>query len=121
MHLGAFSVSLCVKDIHASLAFYSALGFKTDMDPGAGWLILRNGDTTIGLFQDMFEGNLLTFNPRWDQDATPNSGPDIREIQAELKAKGLPLETEVPSDSSGPGSLTLRDPDGNVILLDQHV
>ncbi|WP_425049674.1 VOC family protein [Psychromarinibacter sp. S121] len=121
MNLGAFSVSLAVKDIAASRAFYEKLGF-TEMggDAAQNWLILRNGDTVIGLFQDMFPTNILTFNPGWTQDATDaDSYTDIRDLQAEMKARGLVPEPEVQSES-GPASLMLTDPDGNVILVDQH-
>lgn len=121
MHLGAFSTSLSVKDIRKSIAFYETLGFSTSMDPTDGWVIMRNGDTLIGLFQGMFEGNLLTFNPRWSQDAKEIEGPDIRQIQAHLKAQGISLSSEADPETEGPASLTLTDPDGNVILIDQHV
>lgn len=121
MHLGAFSISLSVKDIHASQAFYETLGFTSTMDPSGGWLIMRNGDTLIGLFQGMFEGNLLTFNPKWSQDAQPIDSPDIRDIQSHLKAHKIALTSEVDPDTSGPASITITDPDGNVILIDQHV
>ncbi len=122
MNLGAFSVSLSVKDLEASRKFYSALGFQ-DMGGNAehGYLILKNGDHIIGLFQGMFEGNILTFNPGWDQNAQETAEfTDVRELQAQLKAAGIALDTEADADGSGPGSFTLKDPDGNAILVDQH-
>lgn len=122
MQLGAFSVSLGVTDIHASKAFYEALGFESfagDLDQG--WLIVRNGKTTIGLFQGMFEGNMLTFNPGWDQDANEiNPFTDVRDLQRQVKANGIQLTTEADESTSGPASFSLRDPDGNNILVDQH-
>jgi len=120
--LGNFSVSLAVKDIKVSRAFYEALGFSAMHDSSEqGWLILTNGKVIIGLFQGMFENNILTFNPGWGEMAQPlEKFMDVREIQKDLKAKGLEITTEVASDS-GPGSLILSDPDGNVIMLDQHV
>ncbi len=123
MQLGAFSVSLSVKDIHASKAFYEALGFTTfGGDISQNWLILKNGDCVLGLFQGMFEKNILTFNPGWDQTASKiDPFTDIRELQRQLKAKGIKLDTEADESTSGPASLTLVDPDGNAILLDQHV
>jgi catechol 2,3-dioxygenase-like lactoylglutathione lyase family enzyme len=123
MQLGAFSVSLSVKDIHASKVFYEALGFKQfggDIDQN--WLILKNGNCVIGLFQGMFEGNILTFNPGWDQNAAAlGTFTDIRELQRHLKGAGIPLTSEADENTSGPASLTLVDPDGNAILFDQHV
>lgn len=123
MDLGAFSVSLTVADLAASRAFYEALGFEHVMgDPAQNWLILRNGTTTIGLFQGMFEGNLLTFNPGWSPSAEPlDEFEDVRSLQARFKADGLELLGEVDEGTSGPGSFMLRDPDGNVILFDQHI
>ncbi len=120
--LGNFSVSLAVKDIKASMAFYGALGFSAMHDSSEqGWVILTNGKVVIGLFQGMFENNILTFNPGWGEMAQPLSKfKDIRDIQSELKEKGLNISTEVASDT-GPGSFILSDPDGNVIMLDQHV
>lgn len=123
MQLGAFSVSLAVKDLAASQAFYEKLGFS----PFAGnadqnWLILKNGDTVIGLFRGMFEKNILTFNPGWSQDATAlESFTDVRDLQKQLKAAGLTLDTEADESTIGPASVILTDPDGNSILLDQHV
>lgn len=123
MDLGAFSVSLTVADLSASRAFYEALGFEHVMgDPTQNWLILRNGVTTIGLFQGMFEGNLLTFNPGWSPNAEPlDEFEDVRTLQEKFKADGLEFLGEVDEGTSGPGSFMLRDPDGNVILFDQHV
>jgi lactoylglutathione lyase len=123
MKLGAFSVSLAVKDIAASRAFYEKLDFKQIAgDQTQNWLILRNGETTIGLFQGMFPANLLTFNPGWSpQCETLKEFEDVREIQRRLKASGLALTTEADPSTKGPASLTLADPDGNVILFDQHV
>jgi len=123
MHLGAFSISLAVKDIAASRAFYEALGFtQAGGDADQGWLILRNGETTIGLFQGMFEKNLLTFNPGWDAEANPIADfDDVRAIQARLKAAGFALIEETDPAGTGPGHITLEDPDGNPILIDQHV
>ena len=122
-NLGAFSVSLAVKDIAASRAFYENLGFEQVMgDQAQGWLILRNGDTTIGLFQGMFERNMLTFNPGWNGKAEPlQDFADIREIRQDLKAKGVALASETIESDTGPANLMLTDPDGNPILLDQHV
>lgn len=122
MELGAFSVSLSVKDLAASRQFYENLGFSmAGGDPEQNWLIMRNGDHVIGLFHGMFEGNLLTFNPGWDQQANAVDGfTDVREIQKALKDKGITLLTEADEATSGPASLMLSDPDGNVILIDQH-
>lgn len=123
MKLGAFSVSLTVKDIHASKAFYEKLGFtEFGGNIEQNWLIMKNGDTIIGLFQGMFEKNILTFNPGWDQNAESlASFTDIRDLQKELKDKGVQLLTEADESSVGVASFTLEDPDGNVILVDQHV
>lgn len=122
MKLGAFSISLAVKDIHASMEFYSKLGFeKFGGDIDQNWLILKNGDHLIGLFQGMFEGNILTFNPGWDQNATElSSFTDVRDIYALLKEKGLKFATEPDLSCKGPASFSLLDPDGNAILVDQH-
>ncbi|MDJ0653171.1 MAG: VOC family protein [Xanthomonadales bacterium] len=122
MDLGAFSVSLAVKDIEASKSFYEKLGFTAmGGDQEQGWLILKNRDHIIGLFQGMFEKNMLTFNPGWDQNAaeTP-SFTDVREIQKSLKSQGVTLAEEADENSEGPAHLTLVDPDGNPILIDQH-
>lgn len=123
MKLGAFSVSLAVKDLAASRAFYEKLGFEQVMgDPAQNWLILRNGETTIGLFQGMFERNMLTFNPGWDsQNQAVEEFADVREIQQSLKGAGVALSMEADEATSGPGSVMLTDPDGNPILIDQHV
>ena len=123
MELGAFSISLAVKDIHASRTFYEKLGFeKFGGDINQNWLIMKNGEATIGLFQGMFEKNILTFNPGWDGDArTLDEFTDIRDIQRALKARGLALESEADEESSGPASFALLDPDGNPVLIDQHV
>jgi lactoylglutathione lyase len=124
MKLGAFSISLSVKNLQASRAFYEKLGFSAaGGDAAQGWLILRNADeVTIGLFQGMFEGNLLTFNPGWGRQCEPvEPFDDVREIQRRLEAAGIVLSIRVDGASpSGPASLTLADPDGNVILIDQH-
>lgn len=123
MQLGAFSVSLAVKDLEASRRFYDVLGFTASGgDAAQGWLILRNGEHVIGLFQGMFEKNLLTFNPGWDQAARPLADfTDVRELQRRLKAAGLRLEGEADESSRGPAHLVLSDPDGNTILIDQHM
>ena len=123
MDLGAFSLSLTVRDIAASRAFYEKLGFIRVLgEQDEKWLILRNGQTTIGLFEGAFERNTLTFNPGWSSEAQPLNGfMGVREIQRELKAKGLTLELEADALTSGPGSIMLLDPDGNPILIDQHV
>ena len=122
MELGAFSVSLSVKDIAASRAFYEALGFaEVGGKQSQNWLILRNGTTTIGLFQGMFEGNLMTFNTGWDAEAKNlEEFTDIRELQRQLVASGIELTTKADESTTGPASITLSDPDGNAILLDQH-
>ncbi len=123
MELGAFSISLAVKDIEVSRAFYEKLGFKTwGGDASQNWLILRNGEHVIGLFQGMFERNMLTFNPGWTQQAAPlQSFTDVRELQRQLKAQGLVLLSEADEASSGPASFVVIDPDGNPVLVDQHV
>jgi len=122
MELGAFSISLAVKDINASKVFYEKLGFKVfGGDVAENWVIMKNADHVIGLFHGMFEQNMLTFNPGWDQDAQElESFMDVREIQGQLKAQGVTLLSEVNESSSGPGSMMLADPDGNLILIDQH-
>lgn len=123
MELGAFSVSLAVKDIHASKAFYEKLGFQVFMGEAAqNWLILKNGATVIGLFQGMFDRNTLTFNPGWDGNAQSlDSFTDVRELQKQLKAQGVALLSEADENSTGPASFMVLDPDGNPILVDQHV
>ena len=123
MELGAFSISLAVKDIQASKAFYEKFGFKVFTGNAAQrWLILKNGAHAIGLFQGMFPKNILTFNPGWDSNASKlKTFTDVRELQGQLKARGLQLTTEADETSAGPASFTTVDPDGNPILVDQHV
>jgi catechol 2,3-dioxygenase-like lactoylglutathione lyase family enzyme len=123
MKLGAFSVSLAVKNIAASRSFYEKLGFAViGGEQEQNWLIMKNGDHVIGLFQGMFEKNILTFNPGWDQNGNNlDSFTDVREIQRELKEKGIQLEQETDESTSGPASFMLVDPDGNPILFDQHI
>jgi lactoylglutathione lyase len=120
--LGVFSISLAVKDIAVSRAFYEKLGFSVfGGEQAQKWLILKNGDQLIGLFEGMFEKNMLTFNPGWDANAK-NVDPftDVRELQRQLKAKGLTLTGEADETTTGPAYITLTDPDGNPILIDQH-
>ena len=123
MDLGNFSVSLAVKDIDASRSFYEKLGFTPFMgDAAQNWLIVRNGDHIIGLFQGMFDRNTLTFNPGWDGDANAlGTFTDVRELQRTLKSEGIEIVTEVDESGSGPGYFMVVDPDGNPILIDQHV
>jgi catechol 2,3-dioxygenase-like lactoylglutathione lyase family enzyme len=123
MKLGAFSVSLAVRDLEASRAFYEKLGFtQFHGDASQGWLILRNGTTVIGLFQGMFQRNTLTFNPGWDTNAQPvDQFTDVRELQRRLKGAGVEIETEVDESGSGPGFFIVNDPDGNPVFVDQHV
>jgi catechol 2,3-dioxygenase-like lactoylglutathione lyase family enzyme len=123
MELGAFSISLAVKDITASRAFYEKFGFNVvGGDISQNWLILRNSDTTIGLFQGMLEKNTLTFNPGWDKNAGQlDTFTDVRDIQRQLKAQGVELLTEADEATTGPASFVAVDPDGNPILVDQHV
>jgi predicted enzyme related to lactoylglutathione lyase len=123
MKLGAFSLSLTVKDLQASKAFYEKFGFTAFAgDASRNWLILRNGDQVIGLFQGMFEHNMLTFNPGWDGNcAKLDSFTDVRELQRQLKANGVQLVTEADESTTGPASFVAVDPDGNPILVDQHV
>ena len=123
MELGNFSVSLAVKDIEASKRFYEKLGFKVFMgDQSQNWLIMKNGDHAIGLFQGMFDKNILTFNPGWNSDAQPlNEFTDVRELQRQLKASGVAMITEADESSTGPANFMIADPDGNAILVDQHV
>ena len=123
MELGNFSISLAVKDVEASKLFYETMGFTVFAgDQSQGWLIMKNGDHNIGLFQGMFDQNILTFNPGWSSNAQPLSGfTDVREIQRQLKARGLTMITEADESSSGPASFMIADPDGNTILVDQHV
>lgn len=122
MKLGAFSISLSVKDLNASKKFYENLGFTAmGGDLKMNYLIMKNGNALIGLFQGMFEGNILTFNPGWDESAN-NVNPfnDVREIQEHLKRNGIKLNSEADTSTNGPASITLTDPDGNSILIDQH-
>ena len=122
MKLGAFSVSLSVKDIHKSKSFYEKLGFQVlGGDITQNWLIMKNESCIIGLFQGMFENNILTFNPGWNKNANNlDSFTDIRNLQKDLKAKGFEMLTEADESSEGPASFTIEDPDGNSILVDQH-
>jgi lactoylglutathione lyase len=123
MDLGTFSLSLSVKDLATTRAFYEKLGFGVFHDATEqGYLILRNGDCTLGLFQGMFEGNILTFNPGWDREAQAlETFEDVRDIQARLDADGVALADRADDASTGPASLMLTDPEGNAILIDQHV
>jgi lactoylglutathione lyase len=123
MELGAFSVSLAVKDIEASKLFYEKLGFTVFAgDQSQNWLIMKNGDHAIGLFQGMFEKNMLTFNPGWNSNAQPLSEfTDVRELQRQLKANGVEMILQADESSTGPASFMIVDPDGNTILVDQHV
>jgi lactoylglutathione lyase len=123
MEIGAFSLSLAVKDLAASRAFYEKLGFKVFAGEAAqNWLILKNGDHVIGLFQGMFEKNMLTFNPGWDQNAQRiSSFTDVRELQRRLKSQGVQPIQEADESTTGPASFVVVDPDGNPILFDQHV
>ena len=123
MELGAFSISLAVKDIAASKAFYEKLGFKVfGGDISQNWLIMKNGDHVIGLFQGMFEKNILTFNPGWDSNAQKlETFTDVRDLQRQLKAQGVELVSEADESTTGPASFIAVDPDGNSILVDQHV
>ena len=123
MQLGAFSISLAVKDIEASRQFYEKFGFtKFGGNQEHNWLILKNGDTIIGLFQGMFEKNILTFNPGWDSNAQKlDSFTDVRELQRQLKAQGVQFTSEADESTTGPASFVAVDPDGNPVLVDQHV
>lgn len=123
MKLGAFSISLAVKDLKKSQEFYEALGFKVFAgNPEMNYLIMKNENSLIGIFQGMFEQNILTFNPGWDENAkTLESFDDVRVIQKSLKEKKIKLDTEADESSSGPANIVLTDPDGNHILIDQHV
>lgn len=123
MDLGAFSISLAVKDLQASRAFYEKFGFRAFAgDASRNWLILRNGDHIIGLFQGMFERNILTFNPGWDSNAQKLPAfTDVRQLQRELKAQGVQLLEEADETTTGPASFLAVDPDGNPVLVDQHV
>jgi lactoylglutathione lyase len=123
MELGNFSVSLAVKDIEASKLFYQKLGFTVfGGEQSQNWLILKNGDHVIGLFQGMFEKNILTFNPGWNSDAQPlKEFTDVRALQRQLKDRGINMISEADESSTGPASFMMVDPDGNTILVDQHV
>ncbi len=123
MKLGNFSVSLAVKDIGASKVFYEKLGFTVFAgDQTQHWLIMKNGEHNIGLFQGMFDKNILTFNPGWSSDAQPLSEfTDVRELQRQLKANGVNMITQADETSDGPANFMIADPDGNMILIDQHV
>ncbi|MEM6648779.1 MAG: VOC family protein [Pseudomonadota bacterium] len=123
MTLGAFSLSLAVKDLAASRAFYEKLGLKTmGGDPDQGWLILKGPTCVVGLFQNMFEKNMLTFNPGWDQNAQEvKDFEDVRDIQKRLKAEGIEFTQEADETTDGPASFVVVDPDGNPVLVDQHV
>ena len=123
MQLGAFSISLAVKDLQASRDFYGKLGFQVFAgDAAQNWLILKNGAHVVGLFQGMFEKNILTFNPGWDSSAKPlESFTDVRELQRRLKEQGVPFAQEADETTSGPAYFVVHDPDGNPILVDQHV
>jgi len=123
MELGAFSISLAVKDLEASRVFYEKFGFKAFAgDASQNWLIMKNGDHVIGLFQGMFEKNILTFNPGWDQNAQKLATfTDVRELQRQLKADGVQLLQQADENTTGPASFFAIDPDGNPILVDQHV
>ena len=123
MKLGAFSISLAVKDLQASKEFYQNLGFEVFAgQEEKNYLILKNGNALIGIFQGMFEGNILTFNPGWDESAYKlKEFTDVRDIQKHLKSKGIKLQREADESTSGPASTVVTDPDGNVVLLDQHV
>ena len=123
MDLGNFSLSLTVKDLAASMAFYQRLGFTViEGEPSQGWVVLKHPSCTIGLFQGMFDRNMLTFNPGWDENGQPvGSFTDVRDIQRALKADGVAFVEEADETTSGPASCVLVDPDGNPILIDQHV
>ena len=122
MDIGAFSVSLAVKDLEASRVFYESLGFEPiGGDASQNWLILKNGYSVIGLFQGMFESNILTFNPGWDDSGGElDSFTDVRELQRQLKEAGVAIRDEVEDGTTGPASFVVADPDGNQILFDQH-
>ena len=122
MDLGAFSISLAVKDIEISRAFYEKLGFEViGGDASQNWLILRNGEHSIGIFAGMFENNMLTFNPGWDQSGAETATfTDVRELQRQLKTQGIEVTMEADESSSGPAEFMVVDPDGNAILIDQH-
>lgn len=123
LKVGAFSLSLNVKDLEASKKFYEALGFKAKegMDISSGYLIMKNGNALIGIFKGFFEGNMITFNPGWDENANEmEKWNDVREIQKSIKTAGYKLDMEADEKTTGPAYISLKDPDGNVILVDQH-
>ncbi len=122
MHLGAFSISLSVKDLKKSKAFYETLGFTVlGGNEAHHYLIMKNGNALVGLFEGMFEGNILTFNPGWDENGQNlPSFEDVRQIQTKLKANSIALDTQADLQTTGPAHITLKDPDGNAILIDQH-
>ncbi len=122
MDLGAFSISLAVKNLERSIAFYEKLGFSSlGGEPAQGWAILKNGEHVIGLFQGMFEKNILTFNPGWDQSAgTVDPFTDVRQLQRTLKERGVTFVTEADETTTGPAHFVIEDPDGNPIMVDQH-
>jgi predicted lactoylglutathione lyase len=123
MTLGAFSISLSVKDLKVSRAFYENLGFSNFAgDEARNYLIMKNGNALVGLFQGMFTGNILTFNPGWDENAQQiENFDDVRDIQKSLKSNGIKLENEADESGKGPASFMVQDPDGNMVLIDQHV
>lgn len=122
MKLGAFSISLSVKDLNTSKSFYENLGFTVFGGDQQDYVIMKNDHAIIGLFQGMFEGNILTFNPGWDENAQVlDSFQDIRDIQRQLKEKGVEFVQQAPEQSSGPANFVILDPDGNTIMVDQHV
>uniref|UniRef100_UPI004049428C VOC family protein n=1 Tax=Flavobacterium sp. TaxID=239 RepID=UPI004049428C len=123
MNLGAFSISLTVKDLAVSKTFYENIGFSVFAgDMAQNYLIIKNGNALVGLFEGMFDKNILTFNPGWDENAQTIPGfDDVRTIQKDFKNKGIPLVTEADETTKGPGSIVLTDPDGNTILIDQHI
>jgi catechol 2,3-dioxygenase-like lactoylglutathione lyase family enzyme len=123
MDLGNFSISLTVKDLEASRSFYEKFGFKVFMgDASQNWLIMKNGDHVIGLFEGLFDKNILTFNPGWDSNAQPLANfTDVRELQRQLKAQGVEFQRQADESTTGPASFVAVDPDGNPILVDQHV
>ena len=122
MQLGAFSISLAVKDIKASIAFYEKFGFTVfGGNPEHRWAILKNGDALVGVFQGMFDKNILTFNPGWDANAQPlPTFTDVRELQRQLRAQGVSFMTEADESTTGPASFVAVDPDGNPVMVDQH-
>ncbi len=122
MRLGVFSVSSAVKDLKASKDFYEKLGFKSFAGNGKNYLIMKNGDTVIGLFEGMFDKNILTFNPGWDSNAQKlDAFTDVRELQHQLKAQGVQITKEADESTTGPAGFVVMDPDGNQSLIDQHV